>query len=311
MATEIRDLIHLHSSVEHLSNSHICLMHLGWEQCRPGYSYTNQRNLYLVHFIRAGKGTLTIDSTVHHLQAGDIFLIRPNQIATYAADQTDPWTYYYFAFQGAFANELLQRTAFRNNTVYFTMHSEQLAEQIIEASSRMEHEQPVDIFGLQQLFVFFQTIMQESERYIPTLPHTHRYIIRAQHYIHEHYATPLRIADLAKALHVDRSYLYRLFTSHLGISPDAYLMQYRLEKAKELLSTTNIPAQQVAVSVGFRNYSAFYKAFVKQNGCSPAQYRQRQLNTEINTNDCFVQSSIPFSSKPPIDKLKVASEWDT
>ncbi len=70
------------------------------------------RDHYLIHLVVAGKGVYQVNGAAYNLQEGDLFLAKPNQLITYAADETDPWEYYWVGFNGACANKLVQQTPF-------------------------------------------------------------------------------------------------------------------------------------------------------------------------------------------------------
>lgn len=82
------------------------LVQFGWEQCESLYSYgPHVRNNYLFHYIISGKGHLEVrqrDGSVrtYPLRAGQGFLICPNQVTTYCADEKDPWAYTWVEFGG-------------------------------------------------------------------------------------------------------------------------------------------------------------------------------------------------------------------
>lgn len=63
------------------------------------------------------------------------------------------------------------------------------------------------------------------------------------------------------------------FKKITGKTLNAYIVEKRLERVATLL-TTNLPIARIAESVGFNNYSYFYKAFTKVYGMSPADYRR-------------------------------------
>lgn len=75
------------------------LVQYGWEQCIPLHSYgPHIRNNYLFHYVISGRGWLEVrqnDGTVkkYQIHGGQGFLICPNQVTTYCADEIDPWTY--------------------------------------------------------------------------------------------------------------------------------------------------------------------------------------------------------------------------
>ncbi|MBQ7933454.1 MAG: helix-turn-helix transcriptional regulator, partial [Lachnospiraceae bacterium] len=85
----------------------------------------------------------------------------------------------------------------------------------------------------------------------------------------------LSVPDIAAHLHIDRTYLYRLFKHELGISPLQYLTDVRMERAVALLTETKLPVQSVAGSVGYEDALYFSKTFKKAKGVSPSDYRNK------------------------------------
>lgn len=97
-------------------------------------------------------------------------------------------------------------------------------------------------------------------------------------YISDHYAEEITRDDLAKLVYLNPDYLSRMFRAETGDSLSNYLIRYRIEKAKELLSNTNSPINQVACDVGYTNFSYFAKIFRKYAQCTPNEYRKKMKN---------------------------------
>ena len=91
----------------------------------------------------------------------------------------------------------------------------------------------------------------------------------------------LTLPKLAQKVGCSGNHLSQVINSEFGTSFFEYLNQYRIDYAKELLSRNNGHSSSIlniAFTVGFNSNSAFYSAFKKRVGITPAQYRQRQLN---------------------------------
>jgi len=86
------------------------------------------------------------------------------------------------------------------------------------------------------------------------------------------YSKPLSIEDYAYLTGRSISSFRRDFVDHFGISPKQWLIDKRLEKAKELLLRNSTTVSQVALEVGYENFSHFVKAFHKKYGTSPKQF---------------------------------------
>lgn len=75
-------------------------------------------------------------------------------------------------------------------------------------------------------------------------------------YIQFNYSHDISVDDIAKAVGVSRSHLYRVFMSNVGQSPIDYLTDYRISEACYLLKNSNLSIAEIAVSVGF--FDQFY-----------------------------------------------------
>ena len=100
------------------------------------------------------------------------------------------------------------------------------------------------------------------------------YVKRAKKFIEDNYSEPLSVNDIAQNLRLDRTYLYRLFMKHEGISPSEYLLSVRLKAAEKMLENDKLPIREAALNAGFFNISYFYKRFTEKYGVSPKQYRE-------------------------------------
>lgn len=86
---------------------------------------------------------------------------------------------------------------------------------------------------------------------------------------------PWRLTDLADAVHVTPSHLTRLFTTHTGASPMAYLARYRAELAAMMLRRTDAPVAAIGARVGWPDPNYFARRFRQHLGVSPTSYRAR------------------------------------
>ena len=86
--------------------SDLSLSFCGYADCQPGYSFGPAvRPNYIIHYILNGKGTFQIGDSVYPLKKGEGFLIEPDVLTYYQADQNDPWTYLWVGFTGKNAEQ--------------------------------------------------------------------------------------------------------------------------------------------------------------------------------------------------------------
>ena len=92
-------------------------------------------------------------------------------------------------------------------------------------------------------------------------------------YIDEKLAQPVGVRELASQVHMSPFHFARRFKQAVGTPPHAYITQVRIERAKRLLSGTNIPLIDVATRVGYRTQAHFTGVFHRYVGTTPRAYR--------------------------------------
>lgn len=99
-------------------------------------------------------------------------------------------------------------------------------------------------------------------------------VARAMDLIRARLTENLGLDELARAAGVSPFHLVRLFTAHLSIPPHAYLLQARLERARELLAQGDQPLAQVAAEAGFADQSHLTRRFKRHFGVTPGMLRK-------------------------------------
>lgn len=94
-------------------------------------------------------------------------------------------------------------------------------------------------------------------------------------YINDNLSYDLSLNTLAAMLGMSPYYFERLFKQSVGHTPHQYILQCRVERAKQLLRTTRQPIIEIACQVGCKNHSHFSKLFRKLTGVSPKAYRSQ------------------------------------
>jgi AraC family L-rhamnose operon regulatory protein RhaS len=97
---------------------------------------------------------------------------------------------------------------------------------------------------------------------------------RACAFIRSSYAGALILEDIAGFAGVSLRHLNRLFKKTYGTSPWQYLLEIRLDAAKNLLLTTELPIGRIALECGFSDPNYFSRCFSRRNGASPRTFRK-------------------------------------
>jgi AraC family transcriptional regulator len=100
-----------------------------------------------------------------------------------------------------------------------------------------------------------------------------RQLLQVLDYINENLEREIKLADLAQLLDISQFHFSHLFKRSLGISPYQYLLQQRIERAKQLLKQTNRSIIDIALECGFNSHSHLTKQFRQHTGITPKAYR--------------------------------------
>lgn len=260
-------------------NGFLSIYFCGSEDCLPGHSYGPAiRPHYLLHIVTEGRGSFTRNDTTYDLKKGDAFLIVPLESTFYQADQKDPWSYTWIGFDGPAAESLLSGTCFANGCVYHaqTPASENSTfftqvQQLLTTWLRMGR----DSYSLLGQFLEILDYMR-SEQIAASERYADLYLQKAKDYIQNNYSYPIRVTDIAQAVGIDRTYLYRLFMENEQVSPKQYLLRIRLSTSLKLLQTTSYSITEIAFYCGFTDSAAFcnqFKAYFKE---TPGNFRKRR-----------------------------------
>ena len=247
-------------------NVELSIFNCGHEYCQPGHTWgPGVRDHYLIHLVVAGRGIYQVGNVSYPLQEGDLFLAKPNQLITYAADETDPWEYYWVGFNGACANKLVQQTPFSDlqpvrealYNIYLSRGTEPRCEALMTG----------------YLYIFMAHLMKEARDAMPNVgSSSSQYVLSAIKFIQFNYSHDISVDDIAKAVGVSRSHLYRVFMANVGQSPIDYLTHYRISEACSLLKSSSLSIAEIAVSVGFFDQFYFSRVFKKVKGVPPSKY---------------------------------------
>lgn len=255
----------------------IYIINAGRQVCLPGYAFGPAvRDHYLIHFISAGRGRYEVGDKAFELSAGEGFIIYPGARTLYRADRDAPWTYQWVDFYGREADALMARCGFRYGED-LTFSSDKGAEICTYLADIAGHynapEENDRLAATGYLYLFLSQIARARPKY--------GYVETVTQYIQLQYAYPITVADMAARVGLNRSYLCKIFKASMDVSPQEYLLDFRMGRAKCLLRETDLPVAEVAYSCGFRDFPHFSTQFKKREGVSPGHYRRTEKGKPV------------------------------
>lgn len=265
--------------MQNLNLTALSVYNVGFQKCDTGFSWgPGIRNHYLIHYIVNGKGILQKNDHIFHLQAGDCFLVYPDEECMYQADEKEPWEYSWVGFAGVDAEPIIKAAGF--------VPEEPLLRQLQngDALDRQIHHifdargntfaSSVEMSG--RLYTALACLLKNAG--VRTMDNSYNdYVKAAMDYMQSHYSYPITIQEVADYVGVSRSHLFRAFQQCTHQSPKEYLTSLRIEEACRMLDDTTLSITVIANSLGFDNSLYFSKVFRKAMGCSPTEYAHRHV----------------------------------
>lgn len=231
---------------------------------------------FMIHFVLSGKGSFTIGGKKYPLTEGYGFLIVPDELAYYVADEKNPWTYVWVGFGGRRANEIVSQLGLSLQQPIFKSDKSKEIYNLVKDMTEHNTFSVEDSLRRNGNLSLFLSLIASGMSVTPKSDSgaDNDYVTRAQAYVRSNYCNPIKVTDIANYVCINRSYLYTLFEKNLGISPHQYLTSYRIAKAVELLQLTELSIESIGVSCGYTDPLVFSKAFKLEKGVSPSVYRK-------------------------------------
>lgn len=259
-----------HININIPSSSVVFIHQVGSEICKPGHSFGPAvRDHYLIHCILYGEGTFTVGKRKYRLKQGEGFLIIPGVVTYYQADQTNPWEYCWVGFNGTDAKTICDQCGISlDNPILNFKNATKMMNCIRDLSENYDKANN-KFTTLSRLYEFFSMIQKEEIHMEKSIG----LVDLALDYINKNYSYGISVNQIAGRLCVSRSHLFRIFKENIGLSVQDYLLSFRLERAENLISKTDMSIKEVMYSCGFNDLPNFSRQFRRVYSMPPRIYR--------------------------------------
>lgn len=246
-----------------------------YREPKPTKVKVHHHDFYEVYNLLAGNVSYWVDGKIYHLHPGDIFLISPMELHR---PIVQPGAQYERFVLWINKNYLESLSSTHNLTQCFSTPNNQLHGGAITpllsalVTERYSNKLGADVYS-QGIFL---QLIAELNRLSPirTQNAAHTPLIASVvEYIHSQYHTELSLDSLAEQFHISKYHLSHEFKKETGTSIYHYITLKRLASARQMLMD-GIPPGDVYLACGFRDYTAFFKAFKAEYNASPSVIRK-------------------------------------
>ena len=266
---------------------------VGYEEIAPGDEYPTRGhadgyyfdlkkgrilNEYQLLYLTEGEGTFeSTNQRPTRIKEGDLFLLFPGEWHTYHPLETKGWKSYWIGFKGRNVDDRV-RAGFLLPTkpIYHVGFSSEIVHLYDEAFAKAKEEAAYAQQTLAGIVNHLVGLMYSLERNIK-LNKQHDYadvINKARLRIREALESNLTIQQIAMDLGIGYSNFRKLFKEYTGFAPAMYQQELRLQRAKELLSTTTLSIKEIAYRLNFDSPDYFSSKFKIKTGRKPSEFRE-------------------------------------
>ena len=254
----------------------------GHEKCAPDFEINrNNYPFFFVKYTLKGKGTLEINNQVLSLKPGVLTGFEPGTAHHYTADPTDPMEHIFITFIGQQASELFHKSALSQRHFIEASDPEAIVamcQKILDLGlQKPAFSQEICCSYLHILLLEYASHFSCLTSNIPISMKTFQ---RCKRYIDNNFSTILSPNHVADQCDLDVRYLAFLFKKYGNNTPSEYITRLKMNKAANLLLTTDFKIKDIAYHVGFYDPYHFSKIFKKTNGQSPKKYRSDHMPPE-------------------------------
>jgi AraC-like DNA-binding protein len=234
-------------------------------------------NDYYIVFIAKGRGTYSSSSNKPvEINGGMCFFLYAGVWHRYKPEPKTGWEEYWVGFNGFYAQHLMTNIFGELNTAIYEPGPDRnmllLFQQLMDIVRASLPGYPQQIAGLTiQLLGHIYHLGKHAAYKDDRIG---KLIAKAQFIMQQSFEEPINMEELARELPMGYSSFRKEFKRITDESPNQYLLNLRLERARYLLSTTALNISEIADQTGFRSVFHFSKLFKKKHGLSPGIFRE-------------------------------------
>lgn len=245
-----------------------------------GYYFTWERGRilqeYQINYITEGSGVFETSTDQFKVVPGSILILQPGVWHRYKPDPNTGWNEHYIGFNGDFCSHFFQEVFFQMaKPVIYIGFQESLLKIFFEIIQHVKEEktghQQVSaantILMLSKILFFVRNREFDGKS-------MERTIQKACLHFRENLNKNINIEVLAGELNVGYSYFRQMFRKYTGISPTQYHLSLRIQRAKDLLASTDNSFKEIAIELGFESYFYFSRIFKEKTGKNPMEFKK-------------------------------------
>ena len=225
-----------------------------------------------------GHGWCEIAGRMHEITRNQLLVLPASIPHVYGADKKDPWTIYWFHAVGTNLPIYLQMLGATTEKPVVPLGGDvQLLSVFEDVLEELEHGFTMAhlLYAAHALTHLMGLVLRQKDESGYGAANVRERVAKSIEFMKNHLREPLKIATLAGLASLSRSHYSTIFQRVTGYAPLSYLNHLRMQRAVQLLNTTDQSIKQISDQLGFCDQFYFSRAFAKMHNHSPSEHRRR------------------------------------
>ena len=226
---------------------------------------------YTLGYVIKGRGFLECEEGRHAVKAGDFYFINNGSLHIYHSNKNDPLYKCWINIGGSLPDAVVKMNRVQDGAIVKQMDDEDAFNNLILAMKDTQSDNDLlhakTVYGVCELMnrFFNEANESEAEHYISE---------KIKEYIADNVFKNIRLTDLEKNFHYEKSHIVNLFKNHYDITPKQYILIKKIELSMKLLAESSYSIKEIASMLCFSSSQHFSSVFKQVSGMSPDRYKR-------------------------------------
>lgn len=232
------------------------------------YSITRRSSkIACIEFIESGTGCVSIGREQFYPSQNDSYFLQSGFDQHYYSDSSNPWKKYFINISGPLLQSMTEGYGLEKHFYYPGLNIGNELLKIIELAKHKNCDCTKEIIGLlNEIFLKMHLHIQGTAR--------NSLAAEIKNYLNTKIESDFQIKDLCIFIHKSESQVIKVFKNTYGLTPYKYLLDKKIEHAKNLLRNTNLSVKEISAKLKFTDEYYFSNIFKKKAGLCPSLYRK-------------------------------------
>ncbi|WP_160722639.1 AraC family transcriptional regulator [Bacillus sp. USDA818B3_A] len=232
----------------------------------------NHYNNFLIMLIRKGSMTIRYRDQEYQARKNTLVFLNCHEPHTYLASENVFFEWFHFS---GIASQPYFDFLYEKSGCIFSIENNfvipECMDQILHMAEKGNINEHFVSMNIHKIMYELNEISNESTDI------QEKIILQAIAYIENHFNTDINLKELAQYVNLTPFHFSRVFKKYTGYSPYEYVLNFRINHAKQLLQNTSLSIKKISITAGFNSDTHFITTFKKHTKLTPKQFREIQF----------------------------------